>query len=123
MWLDARIPVLIRSGTDRPDADARTVLLVADATPLDGVRCEGWAAVERIEAAALVAPPTHRAGCACCNGRPPLALLLSNLFQQRARGELGLFRQVVLMVDADQAGRVATLLCGDTLVTGRYRIS
>ncbi len=142
MRLDARIPVLVLSrpaGPGMPEglpaADALGVLVlvggVADESSAevgDGWG-EGWgrgwgsdwAAVRRIPADGVAAPVRHAAGCACCAGRAPLALLLSELFRQRATGELMLFRRVVLMAPADAAAAAAGLLLDDPLVAGRYR--
>lgn len=110
-----------------PGADAATGLLlderIASALPhaLSGA---GWAFVRRwsslVVGGSVSAP--HRLGCACCQGRSPLALLLSELFLQRARGQLPFFHGLLLPVPADEVLATGDLLLGDRLVAGRYRV-
>lgn len=124
MRLDARIPVhVVPSGARPPDADPQALLVVAEPGPPAGGAGgrTGWMAVRQVAAEDLVAAP-HPAGCACCAARGPLALLLSSLFEQRARGTLGLFRRVWLMAPAGLAEAVPSLLASDPVVAGRYRI-
>ena len=129
MRLDARIPVhVVPSGLPLPQADPQAVLLVAgppgQACPLDGTR--GWMAVQHLSAAvpdaAVLHPGRHPGGCACCAARDPLALVLSSLFERRARGALGLFRRVWLAAPPGLAEAVPALLDADPVVAGRYRI-
>jgi hypothetical protein len=125
MRLDARIPVRIVPLTEWPHAapvaDPLAVLLIAGGIlPVpDG----NWAAVRQVEAAELAGTDApHPAGCACCVLRSPLAVLLSTLFEQRARGTLGLFRRVLLVVPPAMAGAAAALLAADPVVAGRFRL-
>ena len=125
MRLDARIPVhVVPFGLLPPQADPQAVLLVAgppgQASPLDGA--PGWMAVQHLPAAPPATATRHPGGCACCAARDPLALVLRSLFERRARGALGLFRRVWLVVPSGSAGTVPALLAADPVVAGRYRI-
>ncbi len=121
MRLDARIPVhVVPSGAGLPEADPQALLVVAGpGLPAGGEA--GWMAVRQLATDSLVAAP-HPAGCACCAARSPLALLLSSLFEQRARGTLGLFRRVWMMAPAALVEAVPALLASDPVVAGRYRM-
>ena len=127
MRLDARIPVhVVPPGAPLPEADPQALLVVAGpelpAGGADGTggRTAGWMAVRQVAAEGLVATP-HPAGCACCTARSPLALLLSSLFEQRARGTLALFRRVWITGPDSLAEAVPVLLASDPVVAGRYR--
>ena len=133
MRLDARIPVRIVSSSDWPPvlpaADAQAVLLiVGPAVPPGPERIAeaGWAAVRWLSADDIPDAPggqPHASGCACCAGpRPLLAVMLSSLFEARARGTLGLFRRVCLLTPQPAVAELEALLASDALVTGRYRI-
>ncbi len=130
MRLDARIPVLIVPVPGRTedvaalaDGDERGVLLlVGDVGDwLPGAAPQAWAVVRRLAFDALEAPLSHAAGCACCAGRAPLAVSLSELFRQRATGELTLFRRVTLVLREAAMQAASDLLLRDPLVAGRYR--
>ncbi len=130
MRLDGRIPVLIVPVPDRTEdvadlaeGDACGVLvLLGDAEAgLPAAVPAGWAAVRRLAADAAAAPLSHTAGCACCAGRAPLAWSLSELFRQRATGELILFRRVTLVLRAAALQAASDLLLRDPLLAGRYR--
>ena len=127
MRLDARIPVhVVPPGAPLPEADPQALLVVVapelPAGDADGTtgRAPGWMAVRQVAAEDLVAT-SHPAGCACCTARSPLALLLSSLFEQRARGTLDLFRRVWMTGPAGLAEAVPVLLASDPVVAGRYR--
>ncbi len=125
MRLDARIPVhVVPFGLPLPQADPQAVLLVAgppgQAYPLDGTR--GWMAVQHLVAAVPATAARHPGGCACCAVRDPLALVLSSLFERRARGALGLFRRVWLIAPSGFAEAVPALLAVDPVVAARYRL-
>ncbi len=124
MRLDARIPVhVVPSVTRLPEADPQALLLVVQPGPPERVASglARWMAVRHLAGDAATAAP-HPAGCPCCVVRGPLALLLSSLFEQRARGTLGLFRRVWLVVPPALAEAVPALLAADPLAAGRYRI-
>ncbi len=124
MRLDARIPVhVLPSGVALPPADPQAVLLVAVPPGRDRPVSQrvGWMAVQHL-AAEVFEAAVHPVGCACCTARSPLALLLSSLFERRARGTLGLFRRVWLTAPAAVAEAVPALLAADRMVAGRYRI-
>ncbi len=139
MRLDARIPVhVVPPGAPLPEADPQALLVVVapelPAGDADGSTSRaprwtpgwtpgwtaGWMAVRQVAAEDLVAT-AHPAGCACCTARSPLALLLSSLFEQRARGTLDLFRRVWMTGPAGLAEAVPALLASDPVVAGRYR--
>ena len=124
MRLDARIPVhVVPSVTRLPEADPQALLLVVQPDPPERAASgpTRWMAVRHLAGDAAAAA-SHPAGCPCCVGRGPLALLLSSLFEQRARGTLGLFRRVWLVVPPALAEAVPALLAADPLAAGRYRI-
>lgn len=141
MLPDARIPLRIvtvpgagwRGTSGRPpalaaEADASTVLVasVADRAALS-LPAGGWAAVRvppsnRVASSADVPMAGHATGCACCVARPPLAVLLSELFQQRARGTLPLFRRVVLVMSVSAEGGFRQLATDDRLVSALFRL-
>jgi hypothetical protein len=63
--------------------------------------------------------PLHAAGCACCTPRTAVAQALNRLYLRRARGEVDLFRAVLVALpraEVEQAFR-------DVLVSSRYRIA
>ena len=125
MRLDARIPVhVVPFGLPLPQADPQAVLLVAgppgQACPSGGA--PDWMAVQHLAAAVPATAMRHPGGCACCAARDPLALVLSSLFERRARGALGLFRRVWLTAPPGLAAAVPALLAADPVVAGRYRI-
>ena len=134
MRLDARIPVRIVPSPDwppvLPPADAQAVLLIAGPAALDfepeRERVAGWAAVRWIglnDAPDAPGVRSHVAGCVCCAiSRPPLARMLSGLFEARARGTLGLFRRVWLLAPRSAVAELEALLASDALVAGRYRV-
>ncbi len=128
MRLDARIPVhVVPSVTRLPEADPQALLLLAQPGPpeLSARGAAGgaarWMAVRHLAGDVAAAAP-HPAGCPCCVVRGPLALLLSSLFEQRARGTLGLFRRVWLVAPPALAEAVPALLEADPLAAGRYRV-
>ena len=127
MWLDARIPLLLLSGRPlAPAFDPCGVLLMVGDVGLDWPADDlaGWSAVRRLDVdMAGAGVGVHPAGCACCAGRSRLAVSLSELFQQRARGRLGLFRQVLLAVPAMELRTAEASLASDPLVTARYRVT
>ena len=125
MRLDARIPVhVVRCVTKLPGADPQALLLVAQpGLPEPAADGAGrWMAVRHLAGETVAAAAPHAAGCPCCVVRGPLALLLSSLFEQRARGTLGLFRRVWLVAPPALAEAVPALLAADPLAAGRYRI-
>ena len=131
MPADARIPVLIVPWPEPGlacvfEPDGRTVLVVTTRQEPGWASEPGWAAVRQVApdqpAVGLsVRGGRHPAGCTCCVGRPPLVELLSELFRQRALGELPLFARVLLLVPPDHADAVVALLISDRLVAGRFR--
>lgn len=108
--MDARIPV--RFGA-LETATAATALLV------EGKRMvpEGFA-VARFE----LVPTGHVFGCACCLPRGAVGQALTRLFQARARGEVGFFREVLaLPLGAAGEGAVRAALAEDVFVAARFR--
>ena len=141
MSVDARIPVLIvpwpgPGPATQVEPDGRAVLVIVapdearsggTSTPEPGWAVEpGWAAVRRVApnaspAVMFARELGHGSGCACCAARSPLVETLSQLFRQRALGELPLFARVLLVVPATLADAVSALLISDRLVAGRFR--
>ena len=120
MWLDARIPLRLQPLTPLPAPDPDGVLLLAGPGKLEPIAGQaGWGAVRCLGDIS----GAHRFGCACCARRPELALRLSDLFVQRARGELRPFRHVVLAMPAGEIEVVRKLLAAEPLVTARYRLA
>lgn len=61
----------------------------------------------------------HAVGCACCLARTAVAEALNRLYLRRARGEVGLFRTVLVALpraEVEEAFR-------DVLVSSRFRIA
>ncbi|MGI4745829.1 MAG: hypothetical protein ACRYGI_12165 [Janthinobacterium lividum] len=141
MLLDARIPLRIVTGTAagscgtpgrcpagliEPDIWTVLVASMADRVSLS-LPVEGWAAVSILqpEPEAELAHFTvtgHATGCACCVARPLLARLLSELFQQRGRGTLPLFRRVLLVISASAEDGIRRVAAGDRLVSALFRL-
>ena len=97
LMLDARVPVVFGNRCDAREDDA--VL----AGGLDGV-------------------PGHEAGCACCGTRTPAAQALSDLFMQRARGEVAFFRRVLVEGHTAEAAVRAALQL-DPVAAARFRLA
>lgn len=89
-----------------------------DALLLEG-RPEGPAEPGRA-AAWFAAGMAHRLGCACCGGRAPVAVALSALFQDRAKGRVPWFSRVLAVVE--DAGAVAAELRADRVAASRFRV-
>ena len=125
MWLDGRIPLRLQPPAPLPAPDPDGVLLLAGPGVREPVADEaGWGMVRHLgDIAGPSADGPHRPGCACCARRPELALRLSELFVQRARGELRPFRRVVLAMPAGEIEAALKLLAAEPLVTARYRIA
>lgn len=133
MWLDARIPLRLQPPAPLPAPDPDGVLLLMGLGEQELIVSEaGWSMVRRLSDIGNAAPDrrtgmmadgAHRLGCACCARRPELALRLSELFVQRARGELRLFRHVVLAMPAREIEAALKLLAAEPLVTARYRLA
>ena len=83
----------------------------------------GWMAVIEVQPDDLEAgAPGHASNCACCMPHAPLARLLSALFQRRARGTLGLFNRVCLLLPREAVLPAARLIGENPLLSGRYRV-
>lgn len=93
-WIDARVPVAFSA--------------LADARPDDAVLTG-------------IAAAGHPAACACCTARTPAAEALGRLFLQRARGEVGFFRRVLVDADAQGQEAVREALRADPIVAARFR--
>jgi hypothetical protein len=146
MRIDARIPVRIVSlsasgsvfGSSRepaseaaaggwppglPEADPEAALLIV--APLSArahLVAADWLVIRHVEAGQVAtATDQHPPGCMCCVVRSPLAVIFSTLFEQRARGTLGLFRRVWLLAPPEIAQEARAMLGSDPLVSGRYR--
>jgi len=104
MKIDARIP--IGSG----EGPFAALAALGEAVPLGAV------AVEAVDAGAV-----HPAACACCAGRPPVAIALDRLFQARVRGVVPWFGRVV----ATNAvlGDVVAAVRDDAVTAARFRVA
>lgn len=136
MLLDARIPLRIvtiaetleRRALDVVEPDGWTVLIASAADQASlSLPVEGWAAVSILQPnpeiePAHVAVTGHATGCACCVSRPPLAVLLAELFQQRARGILPLFRRVLLVISSSTEDSIKQIATNDRLVSAWFRL-
>lgn len=128
MRLDARIPVRILRWPETddgpgpvPDADPQAVLLRVGGTALSSRPAGTWAATRHLPTP-VPSIAAHPVACACCSSpRSALALLLSELFTQRALGSLGLFQRILLLVPPTQVEMVESVLLDDPFVAGRYR--
>ena len=63
----------------------------------------------------------HSVGCACCAGRAPVAVALSRLFAERARGSIPFFRFVVAVSDRAGLAAMRVALETDAFLAARYR--
>ena len=108
--IDARIPVRFADGVPRPSPDS--ALVVGAGVASSGA---GWAAT-----LALPAGDSHPAACACCGGRPARATALTQLFQARARGEVGFFRALVVCLPDADAVALRELLATDPYLSGCF---
>ncbi|MFC7734618.1 hypothetical protein ACFQX4_01990 [Roseomonas sp. GCM10028921] len=68
------------------------------------------------------APEQHAAACACCAGRPSLAVALDRLFLARVKGQARWFNRVVALLPGEEARQaLASALREDALTASRYR--
>ena len=125
---DDRIPLRLWPSGPLPAPDPHAVLLLVGTAGRDEATGDGgWCAVRRspgLHSPGLAFPAArrpHPGGCACCAGRSGLALRLSELFAQRARGEIGPFRRVVLVMAAGDLSHASDLLLAHPVIRARYR--
>lgn len=118
MLIDARIPVHFTDQVPRAARSDQVLILPEDAgaPPSDG----RWAAIIRLPARAAFPADAHPPGCSCCNPRPASAVILTQLFQARARGEIGFFRSVVASLPAAAAADLRAALFSDSFVAGCF---
>jgi hypothetical protein len=119
VWsLDARIPVTLLPDLAAVEAalaeGGPAALVTAAPAPPKPAR-----AVAAVSFAAGVA--THRAGCACCQGRSPAAQALDRLFQARARGAAPWFERVLVLDEEGAGAEVLAALREDALAAARFR--
>jgi len=101
-----------------PPDDA--VLLVLDPDSPPGAHA-GWLHV----AQAPLPPggaPQHGAACACCIGPAQLGATLMALFQKRARGDIGFFRSLTILVPAGLGHEIRSILARDIFAMAYYRL-
>jgi hypothetical protein len=116
MEQDSRL--MIRFGGAAEGAPA-TALLVEDGDPAAHVPPSA------VTVARFALPATsHVVGCACCLPRGPVSVALGRLFVARARGEVGLFNEVVAVTHS-QAGAAAVraALEDDVVTRARFRLA
>lgn len=64
----------------------------------------------------------HFAGCACCAGRPAIAVALDQLFQDRTRGRCAWFDSVLVLAPQPATrAELETALREDALTIARFR--
>lgn len=116
--IDGRVPVGI--AMDRPALDRALA-----AGPAAAVLAEAGGSRPPPAAVAVgefVATAPHAMGCACCAGRPPVAVALDRLFQARVRGQCGWFDRVLVLARTPGAREaVAGALVHDALTAARFR--
>ncbi len=131
---DPRIPVFVISDPAALpaalDGDGPAALLVASRQGLSADGAGGAATAPAIPEGAVAlgsfaaTTPAHAAACACCAGRPPAALALDRLFQDRVRGRSAWFARVVALAPNDAARRaIETAVGRDPLTAARYRMA
>ena len=112
--VDARVPV--RFGR-LEDASVEAALLVEDDAPVAPTVAAGWV-VERFT---VPRDAPHPVGCICCVARSPAAQALSRLFLARARGEVPMFREVVVVATPDGEVAARAALAGDPVSSSWFR--
>ena len=110
--VDARVPVRFGKLENTP---AGVVLLVEGDAPVGAGR-----AVERFT---VPVEALHPIGCVCCAARSPAAQALARLFLARARGEVEMFREVVVVATPEGEAAVRATLEGDPLVSAWFRLA
>lgn len=116
MTTDPRIPLTLLHSPAETAAwiagGAAAALLTDGAAPPSGA----------VATARFDPRPLHRLGCACCAGRPDVAIALDRLFQDRARGRVAWFDRVgVLAGTPVGAAQVASVLEADAVTLARFR--
>nr|WP_239002992.1 hypothetical protein [Rhodovastum atsumiense] len=110
IFVDARIPVIFAP--------------VAIAGPEDAVLVEGEIPAPEGVPVARFGPqrPGHGIACACCAPRGPVATALHRLFLARARGEVAMFRRVLVQAGPAGEATVRDAVAQDAFLAGRYRL-
>jgi hypothetical protein len=119
MLIDARIPVHFTDQVPQAARSDQVLILPEDdagVPPSD----QRWAAVIRLPDRTAFSTDAHPPGCSCCNPRPASAVVLTKLFQARARGEIGFFRSVVASLPAPAAADLRAALFSDSFVAGCF---
>lgn len=111
---DPRVPVLFGPTTLAGPQDAVLLDAAQPAPAQAGV-------VVRLAAAAPATAFAHGAFCACCRPRDAAAQVLGRLALSRGRGEVALFRRLVVAVVDPAPVRAAVL--EDRLAAGHYRLA
>jgi len=62
----------------------------------------------------------HAVGCNCCVWRSSAAQAMTTLYHARARGELPLFRRLIVDLPANGAAEVRAALAEDRFVAARF---
>lgn len=81
----------------------------------------GWSGVQDVTPAPM--QKTHQAGCLCCLPRPVLPMKLLLLFQERGRGNVAFFQQVLIVTSETLQNRIRRELENSPLVSGLYKLS
>jgi hypothetical protein len=116
MTMDQDSRLLVRFG-DVARGGARSAWLIEDGAAADPP-CTAAVGTFAIPATA------HVIGCACCLPRGPVSVALGRLLVARARGEVGLFNEVVAVTHS-QAGAAAVraALEDDVVTRARFRLA
>lgn len=111
-FVDARIPVVF-GPAERGDA----ALVEGDAEVPVGTPVARFV----LPAEAPGETTAHPAGCACCQGRGPVATALHALFLARARGTVAFFARVAVQASGAGSAAVRAELAEDPLLAAWFR--
>ena len=121
MFIDGRIPVQFLDSLPDRGQNSQILLLSHDPAVASGPTGD-WAAVQHLPAFVLqeTQMAMHPPGCRCCLVRSASAVLLSGLFQARARGKVGFFRGIAALLPAHEAEALKRDLVEDPFLSGCF---
>jgi hypothetical protein len=121
MLIDARIPVHFTDHVPETARADQALVLPDGAGTSRQEQYPGWAAVLRLPDPSVSSVTVgHAPGCSCCGGRSGLAIMLTRLFQARARGEVGFFSGVVASLPAPAMTELRGALLSDSFVSACF---
>ncbi len=102
--------------------DARLPIVCgAEPRPQDAVLLEAGLDAPVAGYVARFEPAAHGIGCACCGGRPAVAVTLAALFRARATGAAPFFNRVVALVSVAGEAAIREALAEDAVTAARYK--